>query len=96
MTTAIEPDDTGPWVLYLLECRDGSYYAGITTDIERRFAQHAAGTGARYTRSHPPLRILATRRYADRASALRAEHALKRLPRERKPGYFAASVETMA
>ena len=40
------------WVLYLLECRGGTLYAGITTDLERRFAEHASGRGARYTRSH--------------------------------------------
>lgn len=73
-----------PWYLYLLRCRDGSYYAGITTDIARRFAQHAQGRGARYTRSHPPESILGSRRYPDRASASRAEHALKRQPKARK------------
>ena len=78
------------WVLYLLECVDGSYYAGITTDLERRFEQHRAGTGARYTRAHPPLRIIASGRYPDRASATRAELALKRLPKAAKPGFFSA------
>src|SRR4249919_2071343 len=48
------------WTLYLLECMDGSLYAGITNDLERRYAMHAAGKGARYTRSHPPRRIVAS------------------------------------
>ena len=52
-----------PWFLYLLECRDGSYYAGISTDVEARFAAHQAGKGARYTRARPPLRVLAVREY---------------------------------
>jgi putative endonuclease len=73
-----------PWHLYLLRCRDGSLYAGIATDVERRFREHAAGKGARYTRAHPPDCILASRAYPDRASASRAEHALKRQPRARK------------
>lgn len=73
-----------PWFLYLIECRDGSYYAGITTDVEARFQAHAAGKGARYTRSRPPVRILGMRAYADRAAASRAEWRIKRLPRERK------------
>ena len=79
------------WTLYLLECRRGqgtAYYAGITTDITRRFAEHRDGTGARFTRAHPPLRVLATRPYPDRASASRAEAALKRLPRLRKLRFF--------
>ena len=74
----------GLWFLYLLECRDGSYYAGISTDVQARFLTQVAGKGARYTRAHPPLRILASRAYADRSAASRAEWQIKRLPRERK------------
>ncbi len=79
------------WTLYLLECERGPervYYAGITTDPERRFDEHRSGSGARFTRANRPLRIVATRAYPDRASASRAEAALKRLPRSRKPGFF--------
>lgn len=67
------------WYLYLVECRDGSLYAGITVDVARRYAQHVAGTGARYTRSHPPLRLLGHCAYANRAEASRAEYQIKRL-----------------
>ena len=74
----------GAWFLYLLECSGGSYYAGITTDVQARFQAHAAGKGARYTRAHPPLRVLGFREYADRAAASRAEWQLKRQPRDRK------------
>ncbi|MCD9088291.1 GIY-YIG nuclease family protein [Stenotrophomonas sp. SY1] len=74
----------GGWFLYLLQCQDGSYYAGISTDVEARFRAHLAGKGARYTRAHPPLRILASRAYADRSAASRAEYQLKQQPRERK------------
>ncbi|HEY5782068.1 MAG TPA: GIY-YIG nuclease family protein [Lysobacter sp.] len=72
------------WYVYLLECRDGSLYTGIATDVERRYAQHVAGKGARYTRSHPPARLLARFEYADRSAALRAEYAIKQLTPERK------------
>lgn len=72
------------WHLYLLLCRDGSYYAGITNDLDARFQAHVAGKGARYTRAHPPERILASRAYPDRASASRAEWEIKRLPKARK------------
>lgn len=67
------------WYLYLLECTDGSLYTGITVDVAARFAAHAAGRGARYTRSHPPVRVLASFEYPDRAAALRAEYAMKQL-----------------
>ena len=75
---------TDGWHLYLLRSRDGSLYAGIATDVERRFRQHAAGQGAKYTRSHPPECVLGSRAYPDRGSALRAECALKRQPKARK------------
>lgn len=72
------------WYVYLLECRDGSVYTGIATDVERRFAEHAAGKGARYTRANPPLRVLGHFEYPDRATASRAEYAIKRLTPARK------------
>lgn len=72
------------WFVYLLECRDGSLYTGITTDVVRRYGEHAAGTGARYTRSHPPTRLLAHFPYPDRSSASKAEYAIKKLPARRK------------
>lgn len=72
------------WFLYLVECRGGSVYTGITTDVARRYAQHVAGTGARYTRAWPPVRLLAYFPYPNRAAASRAEHAMKRLPAARK------------
>ncbi len=72
------------WYVYLIECRDGSLYTGIATDVERRYAEHAAGTGARYTRSRPPLRLLARFEYPDRSTASRAEYAIKQLTPARK------------
>ncbi|XQU70738.1 GIY-YIG nuclease family protein [Cupriavidus sp. H18C1] len=72
------------WYLYLLECADGSLYTGITTDVARRFAQHQAGTGARYTRSRKPIAIAAQLRCADRAEASRLEALVKRLHAARK------------
>ncbi|RNF82651.1 GIY-YIG nuclease family protein [Lysobacter psychrotolerans] len=73
-----------PWFLYLIECRDGSVYTGISTDVQRRYDQHVAGKGARYTRSHPPVRLLAQFEYADRAAASRAEYAIKQLTPAKK------------
>lgn len=76
------------WVLYLLECKNGAYYAGITNDLEQRYAAHLSGKGARYTRANPPLRILATKPYVDRSAASSAEAQLKQLPRHKKLGFF--------
>ena len=76
------------WVLYLLECNNGAYYAGITNDLPARFAVHSSGKGARYTRANPPIKIIASKNYADRSSASVAEAQLKALPRSKKLGYF--------
>jgi putative endonuclease len=78
-----------PYWLYLLECEGGSYYAGIALDVEQRFFLHVFGRGARYTRAHPPLRVLAATRYASKGEALRAEYRLKQLPRGDKLAFFA-------
>jgi putative endonuclease len=72
------------WFLYVIECADGSLYTGIATDPQARYAAHAAGKGARYTRSHPPAKLLMTEPHADRSSALKAEYAFKRLSAAQK------------
>lgn len=77
------------WFVYLLECVDGSLYTGITVDVEARYAAHAAGKGARYTRSHPPARLLASEAFPDRSSAAKAEYRIKQLTPAGKRAYAA-------
>lgn len=76
-----------PWFLYLIECVDGSIYTGITVDVAARYAAHLAGTGARYTRSHKPLRLLGVEAHPDRSSASQAEYRIKRLSAAEKRRY---------
>jgi len=76
------------WCLYLLECKNGAYYAGITNDLASRFSAHVAGKGARYTRANPPIKILASKPYPDRSAASVAEAQLKSLPRHKKLNFF--------
>ena len=68
----------GGWWLYLIECRGGSLYTGITNDVAARYAAHCAGKGARYTRMYPPVCLLAVEAYPSRGEASRAEYAMKR------------------
>lgn len=75
---------SGPWFVYLLECRGGLLYTGITPDIAARFAKHRSGRGAAFTRINPPLRVLAGCACGSRSEAARAEAALKRLRRPDK------------
>jgi putative endonuclease len=81
------------WFVYLIECQDGSLYTGVAVDVDKRYAEHAAGKGARYTRSHPPRHLLARFEHPDRSSALKAEYAIKQLPAAAKRA-LAASGET--
>ncbi len=78
------------WFLYLIECADHSIYTGITVNVAARYAAHAAGTGARYTRMHPPLRLLASIAFTDRSSASKAEYDIKQLTPSQKRAFAQA------
>ncbi len=67
------------WFVYVVRCSDRSLYTGITTDAERRVAQHNDGTGARYTRSRAPVELVYLEKVEDLGAALRREHEIKRL-----------------
>ncbi len=72
------------WYVYMLRCGDGSLYTGSTTDVERRLREHQGGTGARYTRSRPPVTLAYAEEAPDRSAAQRREAAIKKLPRAQK------------
>ena len=74
------------YFLYVIRCRDGSLYTGITTDMARRLAEHSRQLpgGARYTGAHPPLSVAALWQVGDRAAASRLEYRVKRLAKEKK------------
>tara|TARA_B100000424_G_scaffold196344_1_gene153666 strand:- start:231 stop:530 length:300 start_codon:yes stop_codon:yes gene_type:complete len=82
-STQQEPDDL--WFFYVLLCADGSYYAGVTTNTERRLYEHNhTKRGAKYTRRRRPTRIILLETYPDRSSAMKAESRFKRLTRKQK------------
>lgn len=72
------------WVLYILECGDGTLYTGITDDLERRLKAHTTGKGAKYTRGRGPLKLRYQESCEDHSAALRREIAIKRLTRTQK------------
>ena len=72
------------WYLYILRCRDGSLYTGITTDVEKRFAAHSEGKGAKYTRGRGPLELAYREECGDHSTALKREVEIKKLSREEK------------
>ena len=73
-----------PYYCYLLECADGSYYCGWTTDLERRLKMHQRGRGARYTRMNAPVQLVYFEEVEDRRAAMKRELVIKKLPHQDK------------
>jgi putative endonuclease len=71
-------------VVYVLECADGTFYTGYTTDLERRVAEHDSGTGAKYTRGRTPVTVVHTERYATKSAAMSREYEIKQFTRAEK------------
>ena len=72
------------WFVYVLECVGGRLYTGIAVDVEKRFAAHLAGKGARFTRSNKPMRILGSMKCGGRSEASKLEWAVKRMTQAEK------------
>ena len=72
------------YYVYILLCRDGTFYTGYTKDIEERARLHAVGRGARYTKSHPPQEIAYVEEYGTRSGAIKRERAIKKLSHKQK------------
>lgn len=83
----------GEWYLYLIRTRDGALYTGIATDVNRRLAEHEAGSpkGSKYLRSRAPLTLVYRTKIGSRTLALRAEARVKKLPKRRKEEIAARS-----
>lgn len=72
------------YYIYILLCRDGSLYTGITNDLEKRLERHKAGVGSRYTRAKGANRVLYAEKHTDRSSATKREAEIKRWNRKKK------------
>lgn len=75
--------DDGHYV-YVVECSDGTYYTGYTTDVARRVEEHNDGTGAKYTRGRRPVELVHVESYDTQSAAMQREYALKQLRRTAK------------
>ena len=73
---------------YIVECSDGTYYTGWTTDPERRVATHNKGRGAKYTSVRRPVKLIYVEAQADRTSAMKRERAIKKMTRSQKQKLF--------
>ena len=72
------------WTVYILECADGSFYTGMSSDVERRLCEHSSGRGGRYTRARLPVRLVYIEAASGRSAASAREREIKRLPRRKK------------
>jgi putative endonuclease len=84
MKTKDSTADKQEWCVYILRCADNSLYTGITNNLEKRLAAHASGTASKYTRSRRPASLAAASGKLDKASALRLEMQIKKLPKALK------------
>ena len=73
-----------PWSVYIIQCDDGSFYTGISTDVTRRFRQHWQGKGAKYFRGRQPRRIVFVESGHCRSSATQREIEIKKMRRNEK------------
>lgn len=81
---------------YIVECADGSYYTGWSTDPQRRERQHNRGTGSRYTRQRRPVHLVYVETQPDRSSAMRRERQIKTYSRAVKQKLMRGRHETTA
>mgnify|MGYP006121862073 FL=1 len=72
------------WFVYILKCRDGTLYTGITNNIKKRIKAHKEGKGAKYTKGRGPFELIFEEKYLDKSSALKREAVIKQLRREDK------------
>ena len=73
---------------YVLECKDTSFYAGYTNNLEKRIAAHNAGKGAKYTRARGPVKCIYYETFTTKEQAMSAEYAFKQLKRSQKIDYI--------
>lgn len=81
------------YYVYIVECADGSFYTGYTTDVQRRLNEHNFSTrSAKYTRSRRPVKLKHQEEYNTLSEALKREHAIKKLSRKKKKALIDKSV----
>lgn len=79
------------YFVYLIKCKDGSIYTGITTDVKRRLQEHKDGLGGRYTRSKGISKLLYSEKHPDRSAALKRELEIKSWTRKQKQNFVASA-----
>ncbi|MFH1711611.1 MAG: GIY-YIG nuclease family protein [Patescibacteria group bacterium] len=76
------------WIIYILRCRNGSLYTGITKDLERRVDQHNAGTGAKYTNANRPCKLVWSQNGFSESGAKKEEARIKKMTKKEKEDFI--------
>ena len=76
------------WQVYILECQDGSFYTGVTSDINARIKAHIKGKGSKYVYQKGFKKLLRTKQCKNKSEACKCEYAIKQLPRNKKLSWF--------
>ena len=79
------------YFVYLIKCKDGSIYTGITTDVKRRFKEHKEGNGGHYTSAKGVIKVVYTEKHKNRSSALKREALIKSWHKDQKLGLIKGS-----
>lgn len=76
------------YFIYVLLCGDGSFYGGYTTNVARRVHQHQTGKGAKYTKSHRPVKLIYSEKFTSKREALQSEYKFKHQSRRKKEQFL--------
>ncbi len=90
--------DQNNWLIYILKCKDGSLYCGITNNLENRLKQHKGEVkgGAKYTRSHWPCKLVYKEKSASRSEALQRESVIKKMSKDEKQALINSARENIS
>ena len=88
--------DSTQWSVYILRCRDGKLYTGITTNLEQRIKDHNRGKGCKYTAYRRPVTLVYSEPHPDRSSAMKREAQIKKWSRAKKLARIKGDIETLA
>lgn len=77
-----------PWFVYILECRNGSFYTGVTNNLDKRMKTHAEGKGSKYVKAKGFKKLLRSKQCKSKSDAQKAEYQIKQLHRNDKLDWF--------
>ena len=77
-----------PWFVYILECQDGSFYTGVTNNIDKRMETHSKGKGSKYVKAKRFKQLLRSKQCISKSDAQKAECHIKTLQKYDKLDWF--------